>query len=361
MTYLLPFVSLINGMSPYLLLGFFIAGILKVYVPKDKYIKHISRPNFRSILWATFAGIPLPLCSCGVIPMATSLRKEGAGKGAVVSFLISTPQTNVNNFAVSYSVLGLPFALMDILGAFVTGIIGGTLTNKLDKSPDTEVDNCGCCCSASHCDSHSHSHGDSHGNLPVVRGKLQQALHYSFVEMMQDIGKWLLAGIFIAGLIAIFLPEDFFATYLNNPLLNMFIVLAIALPTYTCATSSIPVAAVFIMKGLSPGAALVFLMAGPATSMASMTVIGKSLGKRALLIYLASIISGALLFGLIMDYLLPAQWFSAIKTGGLSNVCGESGIAHGGISWFESACSISLVVLIVNAYIRKIKNKKEAV
>ena len=173
-------------------------------------------------------------------------------------------------------------------------------------------------------------------------------MHYGFVEMMRDIGKWLVAGIVVAGLLAIFLPESLFSTYLNNPLLNMFIVLVIAIPTYTCATSSIPMAAVFMMKGLSPGAAFVYLMAGPATSIASMTVIGKALGRRTLLIYLFCIITGAILFGLAMDYLLPASWFAVEKMNDLTHVH-----HHDGISWFKTICSITLAGLIINAHIQK--------
>ncbi|MCL2101521.1 MAG: permease [Fibromonadales bacterium] len=328
MNYITPFILLLNEMSPYLLLGFFIAGLLKAYVPKEKYIKHIARSDFRSVLWATLAGIPLPLCSCGVIPTGVSLYKEGASKGAVVAFFTSIPQTNVNSIAVSYSLLGLPFALMRVFVAFVTGLIGGVATNKLDKGT---LNNIACSCSS------SHSHNAN---------KMMQALHYSFVEMMQDIGKWLVAGIVIAGLIAIFLPESLFSTYLNNPLLNMFIVLAIALPTYTCATSSIPMAAVLMMKGLSPGAVFVFLMAGPATNIASMAVVGKALGKRTLSIYLVCIIASAVLFGLAIDYLLPSSWFAIEKMSDLTHV------HHDEISWFKTACSVLLGGLLVNAQIR---------
>ncbi|MDR3000453.1 MAG: permease [Fibromonadaceae bacterium] len=319
---IIPFISLLNEMSPYLLLGFFIAGLLKAYVPKEKYIKYITQPNFRSVLWATLAGIPLPLCSCGVIPTGVALHKEGASKGAVISFFISIPQTNVNNVVVSYSLLGLPFALIRLFAAFITSLIGGVAANKWGKNLSS---NAACCC--------GHSHSEK-------KNKMLQALRYGFVDIMKDIGKWLMAGIFIAGLISIFLPEHLFSTYLNNPLLNMLIVLIITLPTYTCATGSIPLAAVLMMKGLSPGAVFVFLMAGPATSITSMTVFGKALGKRALLIYLVSIITGALIFGLAIDYLLPASWFAIEKIADFH--------AHNdGISWFKTACSVVLGGLLI--------------
>jgi hypothetical protein len=174
-------------------------------------------------------------------------------------------------------------------------------------------------------------------------------MHYGFVEMLQDIGKWLIIGIFTAGMLAIFLPENIFSTYLNNPLLNMLLVLAIALPTYTCAIGSIPMAVVLMMKGLTHGAAFVFLMAGPVTSIASMTVIGKSLGKRTLIIYIGNIVLCALLLGLAIDYLLPASWLN-IGIINHSLHC-ERGIEE--FSLFKSICSIALIGLIVNAYIQK--------
>ncbi|MDR0515976.1 MAG: permease [Fibromonadaceae bacterium] len=338
MDYIIPFVSLLNEMSPYLLLGFLIAGLLKAYVPKERYIKYIARSDFRSVLWAAIAGIPLPLCSCGVIPTGLSLRREGASKGATISFLISTPQTGVDSIAVTYSLLGLPFALVRVLAAFITALISGAVVSKLDKDTSDSI-------------SENSSNQDSYH-----KNKALQALHYGFVEMLQNIGKWLVAGIFVAGLLAIFLPENIFSSYLNNPLLNMLIVLAVAVPTYTCATGSIPMAAVLIMKGLSPGAAFVFLMAGPATSIASMTVIGKALGKRTLLIYIVCIVAGAMMFGLAIDYLLPASWFGIHKMNhDLAHIHRE------GFSWFNMACSTMLIGLIVNAYIqskRKHKNEK---
>jgi len=332
MKYILPFISLLNEMSPYLLFGFLIAGVLKVFVPKDKYINHIAKPNFRSVMWSALAGVPLPLCSCGVIPTAMSLRKEGASKGATVAFLISTPQTGVDSIAATYSLLGLPFALLRPIIAFVTGILGGVATNKLDKTASSDV-------------------LPTEDDEPDYKGKnkLLRVLHYGFVEMIQDIGKWLVIGIIAAGLIAIFIPDSFFAAYLHYPLLNMFIVLAISVPMYICATGSIPLAAVLMMKGLSPGAALVLLMVGPATNVATITVVGKVLGRKTLAIYLGSIVLGSMAFGLMIDYLFPASWFSM----GLMNHDMMHAHHHDGFSLVKVASSILLVGLIINAFLQK--------
>lgn len=330
--YIMPFIGLLNEMSPYLLFGFLIAGVLKVFVPKEKYIGHVNKSNFSSVLWSALAGVPLPLCSCGVIPTAMSLRKEGASKGATVAFLISTPQTGVDSIAATYSLLGLPFALLRPVIAFVTGLLGGVTTNKLDNTADI-------------------ADVTTEDDEATYKGsnKLLQMLHYGFVEMIQDIGKWLVIGIIGAGLIAVFVPQSFFAAYLSNPVLNMFIVLAISVPMYICATGSIPLAAVLMMKGLSPGAALVLLMAGPATNVATITVVGKVLGRKTLAIYLGSIILGSMLAGLAIDYLLPASWFNM----GMMNHDMLHMHHHGGFSWINWVSTVLLIGLIINGFLQK--------
>jgi len=332
MQFLYPFISLLNEMSPYLLLGFLIAGVLKVFVPKELFIGQISNPAFHSVLWAALAGVPLPLCSCGVIPTAMSLRREGASKGATVAFLISTPQTGIDSIAATYSLLGLPFALLRPVTALVTGLFGGMATNRFEKkSPDNRP------------------FAKEETTNYNSKNKVVQVLNYAFVEMIENIGKWLVLGILIAGLIAVFIPDSIFTSYLNNPLLNMLIVLAIAIPTYTCATGSIPLAAVLMMKGLTPGAAFVFLMAGPATSIASITVTGKILGRKTLFIYLASIIGGSIACGLLIDYLLPAQWFSM----SMMNHDLLHQHHHESFSWIKTVCSAMLTLLLINALIQK--------
>ncbi len=336
----MPFIDLLNEMSPYLLFGFLVAGILKVYLPKEAYTRNLAKPTFRSVVLSALAGVPLPLCSCGVIPTGMSLHKEGASKGATVSFLISTPQTGVDSIAATYSLLGLPFAILRPFIAFITGILGGVITNKVDKNPDVgQVQDESCEVSR------------------MPKNKLMQVLHYGFIEMIEDIGKWLVIGILAAGLIAIFVPDSFFTAYLNNPLLNMLIVLAVSVPMYICATGSIPLAAVLMMKGLSPGAALVLLMAGPATNVATMTVIGKVLGKKTLIVYLLTITLGAIGFGLAIDAFLPASWF-------VMSPESMGGHVHDAFSWVKAGSSILLTGLIINSFLQKklesIKLKKAA-
>ena len=306
-------------MAPYLLLGFFIAGLLRVFVPKTLYSKHLAPRNMKSVVKAAALGVPLPLCSCGVIPTAVGLRKEGASHGACASFLIATPQTGVDSIIATYSLMGLPFAVVRPLAALFTAIFGGWLTNTYahedEKHSEAQaVDNgdSQCCCGHEH-EGHEQGCGCSCEHTQKAPqsfgGKMLEALDYAFVDMMQDVGKWLVTGLLIAALITVTVPNDWLAALHEYKLLNMLLVLAVAIPMYVCATGSIPIAVSLMAKGLTPGAALVLLMAGPAVNSASMLVIGKVFGRRTLWLYILSIIIGAVVFGLGLDYLLPQEWF----------------------------------------------------
>ncbi|MGN0309144.1 MAG: SO_0444 family Cu/Zn efflux transporter [Bacteroides sp.] len=310
-------IHLINEMSPYLLLGFFLAGVMHAFVPRALYSRYLSARGLRSVLYAALLGIPLPLCSCGVIPTAMSLRREGASKGATVSFLIATPQTGVDSIVATYSLMGLPFAIIRPLVALLTALFGGVLVDCFDEggtpSPATPASaDAAQSCSCGH-DHAAHAHG--------FVARLKEALHYAFVEMMQDIGKWLVVGLVVAGLITVLVPDSFFALFAGNSLMSILFVLLFSIPMYLCATGSIPIAVALMLKGLTPGAALVLLMAGPASNAASMLVIGKVLGRKSMLLYLLSIVGGAVVFGLLVDAFLPASWFALTGSGAVADCC----------------------------------------
>jgi uncharacterized protein len=334
------FIFILTEMAPYLLLGFIFAGLLHLLFPKKKVIKYMGQNNFRSILNAALLGVPLPLCSCGVIPTGISFYKHGASKASTVSFLISTPQTGVDSIFVTYSLLGLPFAIIRPIVAFVTGLFGGVITKRIDKtSGDVRED--------------SGVNGDE---IPKgIFPKFKEMFRYSFIEFLQDISNWLIIGLLIAALISVFVPDDFFADKIPNNFVGMLLILVIAIPVYICATASVPVAAVLMLKGLSPGAALVLLMAGPATNAATITMIGKILGKKSLIGYLGAIISGALLAGLFIDYFLPPEWFR------LSEHFGHMGHNHKEMlpMWLKAGSAILLSLLIINGYLQKfLKSRK---
>lgn len=327
--------SLINEMSPYLLLGFFFAGVMHAFIPGMVYNRYLGGKGFKSVFYGALFGIPLPLCSCGVLPTAMSLRKQGASKGATASFLISTPETGVDSIIATYSVLGLPFAVIRPVAAFCNAIMGGWLINKFgDKDEVVPVDASAKTCCCHHKQEETHHEG--------FLGKMREALRFGFVEMIEDIGKWLVIGLVIAGLITVFVPDEFFALFRGNTQLSMLLVLCIAIPMYICATGSIPIAVALMMKGLTPGAALVLLMAGPACNMASILVINKTLGRKSLVLYLVSIITMAILWGHVVDYLLPAEWFQMALSVG--RCCIEEST-----SWLNWSSTIVLGLFLLNA------------
>ncbi|HPE56536.1 MAG TPA: permease [Bacteroidales bacterium] len=336
--YINEFIYLFGEMAPWLLLGFIFAGILHVFMPEGLVVKYMGGKSIKSAIYAALLGIPLPLCSCGVIPTGISFYNEGASKGSTVSFLISTPQTGVDSMLATYSLLGLPFAILRPIVAFFSGIFGGAITNlatKDDPEPVRKV------------------HPTSKEKLSTP-AKLKSMFTYAFHDFLMDIAKWLVIGLAVAALISLILPQDFFGLYLDNQWLSMLIVLAASVPLYVCATGSIPIAAVLMMKGLSPGAALVFLMAGPATNAATMAVIGKAIDKKTLVIYMATIIGSALFFGFITNTFLPAEWFNMM-------ISGHAAHDHEILPmWLKIASGTALALAILNGYARKyFKRKKQ--
>jgi len=330
MDYVNAFASMLGSMSPYLLLGFLIAGLLHAFVPSSIYSRYLAGTGLRSVAMAAAFGIPLPLCSCGVLPTAVALRRSGASRAASTSFLIATPQTGVDSIAATYSMMGLPFAILRPVAALVTSVIGGLAVGHWERKGTL--------------DDVVQEANYEFNELP--RGfwnKVVATFKYGFFDMMQSIGRWLLIGLVVATLITVLLPDDFFSTYARWPLLNMFIIVLVAVPMYVCATGSIPIAAALMLKGMSPGCALVLLMAGPAANLASMFVVNKAFGRKATIIYLLSIIGGAIGFGVLVDYLpgMREHFINALPCHVMQH--------HMATSWFTTVCSILLLAMIVVA------------
>ena len=326
-SFLVSLLHVVGEMSPYLLLGFLIAGILHVYVPAGFYRRYLSRDNKWAFLWAALLGIPLPLCSCGVIPTAIGLRRENASRGAVASFLIATPQTGIDSILATFSLLGLGFAVVRPVAALVTGVCGGLLVNALGGEEETV--------SAPAADGKAES-----GSRPL------RVLKYAFLDMLQDIGGRLVIGLVLAAVIQVAVPDDFFLRFGTEPLLQMLVILAVAVPMYICSTGSIPVAAALMLKGLSPGAALVMLMAGPAVNLASILVVRKALGARFTAIYLGTIVCFSVLFGLLVNAIgLPVRPLSA------AGACCSAEALPGP---FKLVCASVLSILIIIALTMKL-------
>ncbi len=319
-------------MSPYLLFGFLMAGVLSVLISPELIQKHLGKGGIASILKASFFGVPLPLCSCSVIPVATSLRRHGASKGATTAFLLSTPQTGVDSIMATLALLGPVFAIFRPLAAFVSGLIGGSIVEWTDSDVmESEVKECTDeCCSA-----------DAKGS------KLKRIIRYGFVVLPRDIAKPLLLGLVIAGGIAALVPETFFAEFLGVGILSMLVMMLLGIPVYVCATASIPVAAAMMLKGVTPGAALVFLMTGPATNAAAIAALWKIMGKKTTLIYMAIVAGTALGSGLLLDFFFDFAGLSSSQTMGW--MLPQS---------FKVFCALLLIVILFAAIIEQYRSRE---
>ncbi len=331
----------LTAMAPYLLFGFLVAGALSVLISPETVERHLGgRGRFWPALKAAAFGVPLPLCSCGVIPVAASLRRHGAGRGAATSFLLSTPQTGVDSILVTYSILGPVFAIVRPVAAFVSGLVGGSIVGSVEPAdavngkPETKCEDA--CCARD------------------GRGRVARIFHYGFVTLPRDLWRALVVGIAIAGVIAAVVPKDFFAEYLGGggvgaQLGAMVVMMVIGLPIYVCATASVPLAAAFIHAGVSPGAALVFLMTGPATNAATIATIWKTMGRRTTLIYLGTVVVTALASGLALNYWAGlAGWAGQMPTH-------EHGAQSAVWWWFSAAAAVALMgVLIRAAFAREV-------
>lgn len=277
-------------MGAWLLLGFLVAGLLSAFISPAWLERHLGGRGPGPVARASLFGVPLPLCSCGVIPVAASLRAHGASRGATTAFLLSTPQTGVDSILVTWSMLGPLFAVFRPVIALVTGLLGGGVTQMLDDAEG----------------------GTGLTTAPAgteqprgLAARARAALDYGLVTLPADIARALLVGVVIAGLLGALVPQDFLDRYLGSGPLSILLMMAVGIPIYVCATASVPLAAGFIFMGASPGAALAFLVAGPATNAATVTTVARVLGRRTTVIYLLTVAVSAFGGGLVLDWLLP--------------------------------------------------------
>jgi HflK protein len=311
--------SILKEASIFLLFGFALAGVLAVLVPARTLMRFFGAGKVKSVLWASAIGAPLPLCSCGVLPTALGLRRQGASKGATVSFLISTPETGVDSISLTYALMDPIMTIFRPVAAVTTAITAGLAVNffggREPASAPVEAQGAGLPKAADECcdDGHAHHHEHRQPDLSKARAPagvsragilrtVADVYRYAFRELLDEIGYWLVLGIALSGVIAAALPPDIFERYLDDPLTSMLLMLVVGVPLYTCASAATPVMATLVLKGLNPGAALVFLLAGPATSLGSITVLSKFLGIRAMALYLASIAVVALLAGFTLNW-----------------------------------------------------------
>ena len=317
------FIELFLSSAPWLLLGLVIAGILKMFVPMSWMQKQLGDHGFKSTVKAALIGAPLPLCSCGVIPAAISLRRSGASKAATTSFLVSTPETGVDSVTLSYVLLGPFMAIARPVAAILSAITAGLLVGKDEKKLTVTTITANSCCSSnnkkpveSSCCSSKKQPATESGCASKQDSNQEQALkqlsfiqrvlkglHFAGTDLMRDTTVWLLSGLFFAALVQTYIPVDFMAKW-GDGLLAMIVMVIISIPMYICATASTPIAAGLLLSGISPGAILVFMLAGPATNMATLAVVANELGKRALFGYLSGVLGVALLSGMVVNYIV---------------------------------------------------------
>lgn len=309
------FMHIFIDMSYYILFGLLFVAILNIYFTKELIVRYLGEDNLWSVIKASLLGVPLPLCSCGVIPTVVYMAKSGASRGAVISFLVSTPQTGIDSIVATYGMMGPFIAVFRPISALFTGIISGSIVQRIKFSSEkffqhkeqydsTKLEGESCCTDATSCDSSSDgANCCCTANKP--KNKYLRGLYYAFVEFFDDLAIRFLVGIFIAAMISYFVPMNYFAdSGFNSGILGMLLMLAIGIPMYICATASIPIAVSLILAGFSPGVAFVFIFAGPATNAATLAILFKAIGRKTVMLYLSLLVVLSILNGYLLDYLL---------------------------------------------------------
>tara|TARA_B100001123_G_scaffold112393_1_gene131057 strand:- start:895 stop:1908 length:1014 start_codon:yes stop_codon:yes gene_type:complete len=309
--------NLMLELAPWLFVGTVMASLLHIWLPPDFINRRLGSGGPSSVLRAVVFGVPLPLCSCAVIPATVSLKKEGAGQGSALGFLIATPQTGVDSILVTASMLGWPFALFKVVAALVTGVAGGVLADRKGLSNVSDQQKPDACC-------HDHNHAAT---------GWREALNYGLYDLLYPIWGWLLVGLIASALITTWVPEDQFSGLAGAGIWTLLLTIFISMPLYVCATASVPVAAALVISGFPEGAALVFLLVGPATNIATIGAVHRLFGMRILVIYILTVIVGSVSFGMIFD----AFW--GLQTTGLV-------IAHQHHSLAASASAVLLTGLL---------------
>lgn len=282
--------AVLGEMAPWVLGGFAVAGVLSLWLNARVVQKHFGGRRFGAILKAVALGIPLPVCSCGVIPLGVSLRKHGAGKGPTAAFLMSTPQTGVDSIAVTYGLLGGLFALFRPLAALVSGVACGFAVEALA------------------------------GDAPLAAGLEEpeieaeahswwvRVFHNGFIVLPRSVGGALVIGALVSALVMTLVPNNVVAEAISSPLLQMVLTLAFAIPVYICSTAAVPFALGLLAAGLSPGAAMAFLVGGPGVSAATLLAVWKLMGLRTTVVYVAVLALCAIGFGLLVQAWVPVGW-----------------------------------------------------
>ena len=316
--------AILQEASVYLLVGFLLAGVLAVLVPRQLLTRLVGTGKLRSVLWGSVLGAPLPLCSCGVLPTAVGLRREGATPGATVAFLVATPETGADSISLTYALTDPLMTVFRPIAGVFTAIVAGILTNLFGVTERPAGLDAGNAHAGDgdhgHAHGYPHDHGHDHdhrhaefppapaagGPRQAILGTASRIVRYGFRDLLDDVAWWLVLGLVLSAIVEVALPANVFEGIWGGGVASMLLMLVLSIPLYTCAASSTPMAAALALKGLSPGAALVFLLAGPATNIGSLVVLLKVLGMRAVGVYLAAVAIMTLAAGFALNALYQA-------------------------------------------------------
>ena len=374
-------------LAPMLLLGLFLAGLIHVLISRDAILRWLSGDNLWSVCASAAIGVPVPLCSCSVVPVVAEMRKKGASRSSCMSFLITAPETGADSILVTHAFFGFVAAVVRPLVSFLTAVVAGIFCIGIIRD-DSDANEPRQHHAHEHRDSDSdhvhdaHSHGDgehdhNHGEheylypgqndcyvspaqlkgmlaswlarlaprRPIVVGDSKAAsrdtpnsfreadstmneespephaaqannelslgtvvrhiFRYGFVEVADEILFALLVGLALGGVLFLAVPDDLmtseYARWISYP-----VMILVGIPLYICASASTPIAAALVAKGLSPGAALIFLMTGPATNSGTIAIIVNQFGTRFGTIYVGIVIAATTILGIMIDMVLIA-------------------------------------------------------
>lgn len=313
-------------MAPALLAGFLAAGAIAAFISESFIKRHLGGKGLMPIAKSALLGVPMPLCSCGVLPVAAALKRSGASRGALVAFLISVPQTGADNILVVWSLLGLAFAIYSPISAFLSGLFGGAVCEYFGG------------------DKEASGHEEASLGIEKPAKSLSSILKYSFGPIVDDIAGAILLGVAIAGILSLAIPDGWISAHLGPGAGSMLLMLLIGIPIYVCSSGSVPIAAAFVAKGASPGAALVFLITGPASNAAGISAIAKMLGIRTAALFVASLVVFAFASGLLMNFLFGFLPQSLVQAP--AHVHGE------GSGLLQNICGIALLALLLFSFVK---------
>lgn len=310
MDWVISILSVALSAAPWLLLGLLLAGLIKAYMPESMIQRWIGGRGVGSISRAAIIGVPLPICSCGAIPTALALHRSGAGRGPSTAFLIGTPGVGIDSILLTSILLGPLMAVARVAGAIVTAIITGLLvattdqTEQTNKAVSIDTNSTESACTSGCCGSKTEANNLVTPTLKTShQTRLKQGLNYAFADLLDDISRWVVAGLLLAGLLITLLPPEFLSG-LSGAFWPLVLMAIVGIPLYICATAATPIAAGLLLAGMSPGMALVFLLAGPITSLATLGIFRREFGSRALVMYLIGILGSSVLLGWLLNVLL---------------------------------------------------------